>query len=65
MSEHTLRNYFDNVEHSSSIDELDTEFERKKKLAMDLTSVHFYDSMIVFEKFGKRNMTRVSPNKFR
>ena len=57
------KQYID-VIHSSWIDELDTEFERKKKLAMDLTSIHFYDSMIVFEKFGKRNMTRVSPKKF-
>ena len=57
------KQYID-VIHSSWIDELDTEFERKKKIAMDLTSIHFYDSMIVFEKFGKRNMTRVSPKKF-
>ncbi len=53
------------VIHASWIDELDTEFERKKKIGLDLTSVHFYDSMVVFEKFGKRNMTRVLPNKFR
>ena len=52
------------VIHSSWINDLDTEFERKKKIGYDLTSVHFYDSMVVFEKFGKKDMQRVSPIKF-
>lgn len=52
------------VLHGTWINELDTEFERKKKLAIDLTSIHFYDSMVVFEKFGKKEMTRVSPKQF-
>lgn len=54
------KQYID-VIHGSWIDELDTEFERKKKIGYDLTTVHFYDSMVVFEKFGKKDMTRVSP----
>jgi hypothetical protein len=57
------KQYID-VIHSSWINELDTEFERKKKIGLDLTSVHFYDSMVVFEKFGKKDMTRVSPERF-
>lgn len=57
------KQYID-VIHSNWTNELDTEFERKKKIGKDLTSVHFYDSMIVFEKFGKKDMKRVSPIKF-
>jgi limonene-1,2-epoxide hydrolase len=45
-------------------EEYDTEWERKAKLANGLTSIHFYDSMIVFEKFGKKDMHRVKPDQF-
>lgn len=41
--------------------EYDTEQERKNDLANDLTSVNFYDSMVVFEKNGKRRLQRVFP----
>lgn len=44
-------------------EELDTEWERKTKLINGLTSVHFYDSVVVYEKFGKRDMKRVQPSK--
>lgn len=36
----------------------------KRKLAAGLSGVFFYDSIVVFEKFGKRNMKRVSPRRF-
>lgn len=35
-----------------------------KNLTNDLTSIHFYDSIIVFEKFGKKEMKRVKPTRF-
>jgi cephalosporin hydroxylase len=35
------------------------EFERRLPLFNDLSGVFFYDSVVVFEKFGKREMTRV------
>lgn len=41
-----------------------TELERIWKIGKDLTSVHFYDSMVVFEKFGKKDMKRVTPRNF-
>ena len=41
-----------------------TELERLYKIGKDLTSVHFYDSMVVFEKFGKKDMKRVTPKNF-
>jgi hypothetical protein len=37
------------------------ELERRFNLAKDLTSVHIYDSVVVFEKFGKVEMSRVAP----
>jgi hypothetical protein len=33
-------------------------------VAEGLTSIHFYDSIVVFEKLGKRRMERVAPRKF-
>lgn len=38
-----------------------TKLEKLHKMSIGLTGVFFYDSMVVFEKFGKRNMQRVSP----
>ena len=38
-----------------------TELDRLHKIGKDLTSVHFYDSVVVFEKFGKKDMKRVEP----
>ena len=57
------KNFID-VLHYKWKEELDTEWERKTKLVEGLTSVHFYDSVVVFEKFGKKDMHRVQPNKF-
>lgn len=54
------KNYIDTLNkdwHS----EVDTEQERKNEIGTDLTSVHFYDSMVVFEKEGKRRLQRVFP----
>ncbi len=34
------------------------EMKRRIEIARDLTNVHFYDSMVVFEKKGKRSMER-------
>ena len=53
------------VIHSNWINEFDTELDRKKKIGKDLTGVFFYDSVVVFEKSGKKEMTRVFPTKFR
>lgn len=52
------------VMHYDWKQEYDTEWERRTKLAKGLTSVHFYDSIVVFEKFGKKDMHRVHPEKF-
>jgi hypothetical protein len=41
-----------------------TQLERRYKIGKDLTGIHFYDSMVVFEKFGKKEMKRVAPNNF-
>lgn len=57
------KNFVDAL-HYGWKEELDTEWERKTKLTEGLTSVHFYDSVVVFEKFGKRNMHRVFPKQF-
>lgn len=54
------KSYVD-VLHWDWKEQFTTELERKWKLSQGLTSVHFYDSMVVFEKFGKKEMTRVSP----
>lgn len=57
------KDYID-VLHWNWKESYNTEFERKFKLAKDLTSVHFYDSMVVFEKFGKKDMKRVTPKAY-
>lgn len=54
------KSYID-VIHSGWWEELDADLEQRKKIGKDLTSVHFYDSMVVFEKFGKQEMKRVTP----
>lgn len=51
--------------HINWFEELDSEQERLAKITKDLTSIHFYDSIIVFEKFGMKEMTRGFPEKFR
>ena len=37
------------------------ELDRKANLAKDLSGLFFYDSIVVFEKFGKRGMNHVFP----
>lgn len=54
------KSYID-VIHWDWKEQYNTELERKWKIGKDLTSVHFYDSMVVFEKFGKVEMKRVAP----
>jgi cephalosporin hydroxylase len=58
------KGYID-VIHNSWINEFDTELDRKKKIGKDLTGLFFYDSLVVFEKSGKKEMIRVFPTKFR
>lgn len=36
----------------------------KISLVKNLTSIHYYDSVVIFEKFGEANMQRVAPSKF-
>lgn len=36
------------------------EHNRRTEISKDLTSIHYYDSMVVFEKMGKRQMTLVN-----
>jgi hypothetical protein len=54
------KSYVD-VLHWNWKEQYTTELERRWKLSKGLSSVHFYDSMVVFEKFGKKDMKRVSP----
>lgn len=58
------KEYID-VIHNNWINELDTKLEHKKKIGKNLTGIFFYDSVVVFEKFAKKEMTRVFPTKFR
>lgn len=57
------KSYIDII-HQGWWNELDTDLERKKVIGKDLTSVHFYDSICIFEKFGKQEMKRVFPKQF-
>lgn len=57
------KSYID-VIHQDWWNELDTTLEKRKVIGKDLTSIHFYDSMVVFEKFGKPEMKRVFPKAF-
>lgn len=57
------KTYID-VIHQDWWNELDTTMEKRKSIGKDLTSIHFFDSIIVFEKFGKKKMQRVFPKKF-
>lgn len=57
------KGYID-VLHYDWKEETNSELEHKVKIGKDLTSVHFYDSIVVFEKFGKRKMQRVFPKQF-
>lgn len=53
------KSYVD-VLHYDHKKEMTSDLEMRKKIAYDtLTSVHFYDSIVVFEKLGKREMQRV------
>ena len=54
------KSYVD-VIHWEWKEQYNTELERRWKIGKDLTSVHFYDSMVVFEKHGKKEMRRVKP----
>lgn len=49
------------VLHYNWKEQMTTKLEHKNDIGKDLTSVHFYDSVVVFEKLGKREMTRVFP----
>lgn len=57
------KGYID-VLHYDWKEETSSELEHKKAIGEGLTSVHFYDSIVVFEKFGKRKMQRVFPKQF-
>jgi cephalosporin hydroxylase len=57
------KSYID-VIHSDWIMDIDAELERRKVIGKDLTSIHFYDSLVVLEKFGKKDMKRVFPKQF-
>lgn len=57
------KGYIDSL-HKDWHNTLDTEQDRKNKIAKDLSGVFFYDSIVVFEKFGKRKMERVAPKQF-
>ena len=47
--------------HIKYWEEVNAELEARNKLIKDLTSVQFYDSMVVFEKLGREDAKRVSP----
>lgn len=49
------------VLHYGWKEQMTTKLEHKNNIGKDLTSVHFYDSVVVFEKLGKREMKRVFP----
>jgi hypothetical protein len=57
------KNYV-NVLHYDWKEQMNTDLEHYNKIGKDLSGLHFYDSVVVFEKFGKRNMHRVFPSKF-
>ena len=50
--------------HKKWWEELDSELELLSNITTGLTSVHFYDSIIVFEKFGKKDMVRAKQQNF-
>ncbi len=52
---------FIDIIHAGWWEEMNADLEQRKKIGKDLTSVHFYDSIVVFEKFGKAEMKRVTP----
>lgn len=54
------KSYID-VMHWNWKETYNTELERKWKIAKSLTSIHFYDSIVVFEKLGEMEMKRVTP----
>jgi hypothetical protein len=49
------------AQHIEWHEEMNTYMNGLVDLTKGLTSISFYDSMVVFEKFGKRNMQRVFP----
>jgi cephalosporin hydroxylase len=55
---------FVDVLHYNWKEEMTSDLEHKKHIAQGLSSVHFYDSVVVFEKFGKKEMKRVFPKQF-
>jgi len=54
------KTYID-ILHKNWHNTLVTELDRRDKLSVDLSGVYYYDSVVVFEKFGRRNMQRVFP----
>lgn len=50
--------------HRNYWEEMDAELDARNKLVKDLTSVHFYDSIVVFEKLGKSEIKRVCPKAY-
>lgn len=49
------------VLHYDYKDKFSTTLENKFSIGKNLTGLYFYDSVVVFEKFGKRRMERVFP----
>lgn len=49
------------VLHYDHKDRFSTQLENRNTIGKNLTGLYFYDSVVVFEKLGKRRMTRVFP----
>ena len=49
------------VLHYDYKDKFSTRLENRNSIAKNLSGLYFYDSVVIFEKFGKRRMTRVFP----
>lgn len=54
--------HFADVLNQSWLNTSNEELDRKIKLSEGLSGLFFYDSVVVFEKFGKRGMDHVFPN---
>lgn len=52
------KTYID-ILNSNWINHKTAEFQRREKIATNLTNICFYDSVVVFEKYGKRDNNRV------
>lgn len=49
---------------TENVDQWHHKHRYSKSMSEHLTSISFYDSMVVFEKFGKKEMNRVAPKGF-